>query len=249
MRSPMCASRASGPGSRRLYTRLGPLGLVAVTALAGCGTATSTHSSSPSRAIPAGFPKPPKISAKLKAEEAAIHAQVTAALHAPSPPNLKPGIPGFIPKATLKTNRVLTATAQRPALSIQGDGIMLDLAQGRSLVTVQGPYIPSKVAGSNATQTIARFQIVITRARGSVPMLPGDFAIVDSLGDVHYPVVSVPGGGAVPRAVTAGRRLTLDIRTVLPVGAGAVLYNPTGARAFKHKSRALASWDFNVETD
>jgi hypothetical protein len=105
------------------------------------------------------------------------------------------------------------------------------------------------VAGTGAEQTEARFQVVIDRARGSVPLLPGDFAIIDAIGAVHYPVISVLGGGAVPKTMPPGRRLTLVMRTVLPVGAGAVLYNPSGARAFEHKSRALASWDFNVETD
>jgi hypothetical protein len=249
IRSQVCASRAPGPGSRRLYTGFVPLALVAATAIAACGTATSTHSSASSRATQAGFPKPPKISAKLKAEEAALHAQVIASIHAPPPPNIKPGIPSFIPKSTLRTNRILIATPQRPALSIQGDGIMLDLTRGRSLVTVRGPYIPSKVAGSNAPQTPASFQVVIKGTRGLVPLLPGNFSIIDAIGAVHFPVVSVVGGGEVPKAVPAGRRLTLEMRTVLPVGAGAVQYNPTGVRAFEHKSRALAAWDFNVETD
>ena len=249
IRSQRATSRASGPGSRRVYARFLPVAVVAAAVLTACGTASSTRGGGSSPATPGGIAKPPAISAKLKAQEEAIHKQVLAALHAAPPANVKPGIPSFIPRATLKTNRILIATPRRPALSIDGDGVVLDLTQGRSLVTVNGPYIPSKVAGSNDPETPATFRVAISGARGSVPLLPGDFAIVDSIGSVHYPVVTVVGGGAVPKAVTAGRRLTLEMRTVLPVGAGAMLYNTTGANAFKHKSRALAAWDFNVETD
>jgi hypothetical protein len=184
IRSHAFASRASRPGSRRLCVGVGSglaktLLVVGAAALGGCGTATSTQSSSPSRPAARGVPKPPPISAKLKAQEAAIHAQVLAALHAPAPPNLKPGIPSFIPRSSLKVNRILTAAPGHPALSIGGDSIWLDLHNGRSLATVQGPYLPPGVSGTAVPQTSTTIRVTFARARGSVPLASADFSIID----------------------------------------------------------------------
>jgi hypothetical protein len=180
----------------------------------------------------------------LKAQEAAIHAQVLAALHAPAPPNLKPGIPSFIPKSSLKVNRILTAAPGHPALSIGGDSIWLDLPSGRSLATVQGPYLPPGVSGTAVPQTSTTIRVTFARARGSVPLASADFSIIDELGVLHFPAISVLGGGTLPTAVPAGRT-----RTVLPVGNGTVQYSPAGLRGLKLRSRPLAAWDFSVETD
>jgi hypothetical protein len=230
----------------RLALVRGP-GVAAVAALlSACGAASAQHGATASRSGSAA-PRPPRISAALKAQEQAIHRQVLAALHAPAPANLAPGIPAVLRRASHRVNRIVTATPQHPQLAIEGNGVWLSLAHGRSLATAYGPYIPRSIQGTAARQTPATLLFTLTRTRGAVTLAPHDFAIRDELGDVIVPRIEVIGGGKLPARLASGHSMSLRMSAVLPVGNGQLDYSPTGNPA--GKLRPLAAWDFDIETD
>jgi hypothetical protein len=211
-------------------------------ALAGCGAATSATMSTRN-----DFPKPVKVSASVRAQEQALHTQVIAALHAPAPKGLTPGIPSFIPRDTVAVNRIVTATQSHPQLAIAGDSVVLDLPTGNTLATMNGPLYNNKYVGTNDPTVPARFLLVFTRTHGTIPLAPDDFTILDQLGNNIVPQIRVQGGGALPKQLNSGQRLTLIMSTIISAGDGSIVYNPTGIAKAGH--RPLAGWDFIVEDD
>ena len=216
--------------------------LLAGLALAGCGTSTSATTSTGNH-----LPKPAKASAAVRAREQAIHAQVLAALHAPVQKGVRPGIPSFIPRDTIAVNRIATATGSDPRLAIAGDSVVLDLASGHALATMNGPLYNNKYVGTNDPTVPAQFVLTFTNAHGTIPLAPDDFTILDQLGNNIVPKIRVQGGGALPKQLDPGRRLTLVMSTILAAGDGSIVYNPTGIVKSGHKP--LVGWDFIVEDD
>lgn len=95
--------------------------------------------------------------------------------------------------------------------------------------TGQPPSISERVG----TQPCGRF---------IVPIAASMFTITDELGTVHHPKITVLRGGRVPARAPAGTPITLVMRATLPIGNGRVIYRPAGPHA-------VASWDFDSETD
>lgn len=233
-------SRRREPSLRaRLAAVLLPFALVA----AGCGTSTSNTATTTRRPVP----KPAGVSAAVRAQEQAIHAQVLAALHGPAPKRLKPGIPSFIPRSSTAVNRIVTATPSHPQLAIQGDSVLLDLPSGHGLATMNGPLYNNKYVGTNDPTVPAAFVLTFTRTHGTLPLAPDDFTILDELGNKIVPKIRVQGGGPLPKQLDAGQRLTLIMTTIISTGDGAIVYNPTGIPKPGH--RPLVGWDFVVEDD
>ncbi len=227
------ASRALGPGLRRLVTVA-----LAAALFAGCG------SSDPAASSRSAAPKPPRISAKLRAQEEAIHQQVLASL---DQGNGATGRYGSIPanlrsKQSVPVNQVLHASASHPAIAIQGNGVLLHLLHGTALATAVGPDIPARIQGSADLHTTATWDVTFADVNGIVPISPSLFTITDEQGALLWPKLSVPGGGPLPKTVPSGRPFTLMLKTVVSVGDGKLRYAPTGASW-------LAEWDFDVETD
>jgi hypothetical protein len=187
------------------------------------------------------------VSASVRAQERAIHLQVMNGLHAAVPKNVKPGIPGFIPRDTTAVNRIVTATPGHPQLAIAGDSVVLKLASGRALATLNGPLYNNKYVGSNDPTVPAQFVLSFTNVRGALPLAPSDFTILDQLGNNIVPSIRVQGGGALPKQLEPGRRLTLIMSTIIAAGDGSIVYNPTGIAKAGHKP--LVGWDFIVEDD
>ncbi|HYB26755.1 MAG TPA: hypothetical protein VEF89_09095 [Solirubrobacteraceae bacterium] len=216
--------------------------LVAGLALTGCATSASAPTSTQTAA-----PKPAKVSAAVRAQELAIHAQVMASLHAPAPKDLKPGIPSFIPRGTIAVNRIVTATPSHPQLAIQGDSVVLDLTSGDTLATMNGPLYNNKYVGTNDPTIPAQFLLTFTQTHGTIPLAPDDFTILDQLGNNIVPQIRVKGGGPLPTRLDSGQRLTLIMSTIISAGDGSIVYNPTGITQAGHKP--LVGWDFIVEDD
>ncbi len=235
------ASRAFEPGSRRfrrLRWRLVPA--VLVTGLVtGCGTAKPA-----SKRVQAPGPPTPKVSSRLRAQEAAIHREVLASLHHHSQAGVRYGtIPGYLRnKQTPPANQVLSATVAHPAVAIQGNSVVLHLVHGSALATVVGPDVPDRIQGSADVHTPAAWDLTFAQVHGSVPISPSLFTITDEQGMVLLPHVTVVGGGRLPKIVPAGRPFTLRLTTVVSVGDGKLRYAPDGGAW-------LAEWDFDVETD
>ena len=176
------------------------------------------------------------------AELRKLHAQVLSALHAADRRRGHyGGRPTFLPGSRVRVGRTVSADPAHPALAIEGAAVRLRLPAGRSLAVAVGPYIPETVAGTAARQTAARFTITFADVSGALPVAPRLFTIVDELGQIIHPRVTVAGrpAGSVSRLTRPGR---VTLTTVLPVGNGTLRYTPGG-------HHYLAAWDFDVETD
>jgi hypothetical protein len=186
----------------------------------------------------------PKVSSRVRAQEAAIHRQVLASLHDDSNKNARyGGIPAYLRnKQAVPANQVLTATAAHPAIAIQGNSVALRLAHGSALATAVGPDIPDRIQGSADLHTPATWVITFSHVRGKVPISPSLFTITDEQGMLLPPHVSVAAGGPLPKLVPAGHLFTLRLTATVSVGDGKLRYVPG-------HGPWLAEWDFNVETD
>ena len=113
------------------------------------------------------------------------------------------GIPSWLPKATVRVNRVVTATAAHPELAIEGDTVAVHLPRGRVIMTAVGPAVPEE----------GRFPIPETT--------PCRFAVT---------LAAVRGGGPAPVRVAAGHPVSLTLSAVLPTGNGQLRWTPLGGR-------------------
>jgi hypothetical protein len=216
----------------------------AAAVLAGCGSsATPPQSATASATTPQAAPVP-KISHRLKAEEEALHHQVSSALHHESDAHARYGtVPADLRhRQAPPGNQVLSATAARPADAIQGVGVRLHLAHGSALATAVGPEVPTRIQGTSDLHTPAVWDLTFADVHGTIPIAVRLFSITDEQGQLLTPHVSVLGGAALPHTVPAGGTFTLRLSTRVSVGDGKLRYAPTGGRW-------LSEWDFNVETD
>jgi len=150
--------------------------------------------------------------------------------------------PSWLPKANVPVGRVVTATAAHPWLAIEGDSVRVVVPGGSALVTTVGPSVPEEGSFPVPATSPCTFTVTFARVAGSIPLVPRAFSITDEQGHVHRPLVTVLGGGAPPRRLVSGRRVTLSVSGVLPTGNGALDWAPTGGRP-------TVSWDFDVEID
>jgi hypothetical protein len=152
------------------------------------------------------------------------------------------GLPSWLPNSSVAVGRVVTATAAHPWLAIEGDSVVVKLATGTSLVTAVGPAVANQGQFPVPSTTPCSFTITLHTSAGMVPIAAPAFTITDQYGQLHQPVVSLPGGGPLPAVARPGRTITLTLSTVLPTGSGTLRWAPTG-------HRAIVAWDFNVEVD
>ena len=108
-------------------------------------------------------------------------------------------------------------------------------------MTAVGPAVPEEGVFPVPATSICTFTVTFARNAGSVPLSAAAFTITDEQGDLHHPVVTLPGGAPLPARAAPGRPVTLAVSAVLPTGNGALHWAPAG--------RPLVSWDFDVEID
>jgi len=152
------------------------------------------------------------------------------------------GLPSWLPKPKVHINRVLTATAAHPALSIQGDGVEVDLPHGRVLATAVGPEVPEEGRFPVPASTPCTFIVTFASASGTVPLDPAAFTLLDDQGHTHHPRMTAMDGGPPPTMVVPGRTVSVKLRDVLPTGDGGLSWAPVGGRT-------LVGWDYTVEID
>jgi hypothetical protein len=213
-------------------------------ALAGCGSSAATSRGATASATTTQTAPIPKVSKRVKAQEQAVHREVSRALHHHSDAHRRYGsVPKDIRRRQAPpANQVLSATAARPAYAIQGVSVRLHLAHGSALATVVGPDVPTRIQGTAEVHTPAVWDLTFADVHGTVPVAARLFSITDEQGQLLSPHVSVWGGGSLPPTVPAGRPFTLRLSTRVSVGDGKLRYAPTGGRW-------LSEWDFDVETD
>lgn len=153
------------------------------------------------------------------------------------------GYPTFLPKNTLNyhSDTVLTGTAQRPALTNQGDGVQVKTSRWSALVTVSGPQVPGEGLPYQASATTCTWVVTMSGATGPVPISAGDFTSIDVDSHVYRPAL-VPGQPKPPAVLRPGQQVSFELRAVEAVGEGLMRWAPDGRDI-------VAKWDFVVEND
>ena len=136
---------------------------------------------------------------------------------------------------------MLTGTAQRPALTNQGDGVQVKTSRWSALVTVRGPQVPGEGLPYRASATTCTWVVTISGATGPVPISAGDFTSIDVGNHVYRPAL-VPGQPKPPAVLRPGQRVSFELRAVEAVGEGLMRWAPDGRDI-------VAKWDFVVEND
>jgi hypothetical protein len=152
------------------------------------------------------------------------------------------GIPSWLPKATVRVSRVVTATPTHPQLAIEGDTVAVHLPGGRAMVTAVGPQVPEEGAVPVPATSPCRFAVTLAAVHGSVPIDSHAFSFLSEHGQLHRARVTLRGGGRPPSHVSAGHPVTVSLSAVLPTGNGQLRWAPLGGRP-------VAAWDFDVEID
>jgi hypothetical protein len=151
--------------------------------------------------------------------------------------------PSFLPAGTLHqgTDRALTGTAQRPALTSQGDVIKVRTAGWSVLITVTGPQVPGEGLPFQASADTCTWVVTMSGATGTVPVKAADFSAIDDQNNVYQPNF-VAGQPKPPAVLKPGQKLTFELRAVEATGEGLMRWAPDG-------THIVAKWDFVVEND
>jgi len=132
------------------------------------------------------------------------------------------GLPSWLPKPKVKVDRVLQGSPGRPAISIQGEPVLITTAAGHVLARSVGPEVPEEGRFPVPAVTPTTFLVTFASASAPIPLARQQFAMVDERGALHRPHVTAMGGGPIPARVPAGRPLTLELHAILPTGSGAL---------------------------
>ena len=161
--------------------------------------------------------------------------------HHQAPLGFRP-LPSFLPTSQPPVDQIVTASASRPQLAVQGVAVQVDLPHGQVQALVSGPQVPPFVAPPPPAVT-AVFTVSLRAASGTVPIRLSDFTITDQLGRTFRPTL-VTGEPAPPADAPTGSPapLTFRLTAVMPTGEGRLHWSPTGGAP-------LVSWDFIVEND
>lgn len=150
-------------------------------------------------------------------------------------------LPSWLAGATGQSDAVLTGTADRPALTAEGDAVRARFGSASVLVRVAGPVVPGEGLPHQGPTTTCTWTVTLTDAVGLVPIEVADFTARDHLAAMYKPTL-VAGQPAPPAVLAPGRSVTFELRTVMRTGEGLMRWAPGG-------KQLVASWDFEVETD
>lgn len=151
--------------------------------------------------------------------------------------------PSYLPKGTLdpRMDRVLTGTAARPALTVEGLPVQVKTGRFSVLVDVAGPIVPGEGLPYQPDSTTCTWTVTIKNATGDVPLRIADFHAVDHLGTVLQPKLA-PGQSSLPSLIHPGQVVRFRIRAYELVGEGDMQWAPD-------HEHVVANWDYEVEND
>lgn len=149
--------------------------------------------------------------------------------------------PSFLPTSEITADSVLTGTPERPALTSNGDGVLVKTASGSVLISVAGPQVPGEGLPVEKESTTCTWTVTMSAAHGRVPVSVADFTTLDQRGAISHPRVA-PGSRRPPATLQPGSTLRFQLRTVMRTGEGLIRWAPDS-------THIVASWDFTVETD
>lgn len=152
------------------------------------------------------------------------------------------GIPKWLPKTEKTEERIVTATAAKPALAIQGNTVAVITPQGRVLATAVGPEVPEEGEFPVPATSPASFVVTFAKARQTLPLDPRDLTVTDEDGHQHHPQVTGLDGGPPPTVIPAGKTVSVRVQGVFPTGDGTLNWAP-GSR------QTVVAWDFDIEID
>jgi hypothetical protein len=171
---------------------------------------------------------------------------VNALTSSPSPSagsNTYGGLPSWLPKSTVPVGRTLQASPSHPVLGIEGDTVHVRISTGGADIVAVGPQVPESGGFPVPTTSPVSFSVTIDQVRGTIPISPSDFVILDELGHLHHPSVTMANGAVLPHTLAGGHRFDLVINDdAIPTGSGDLQWKPIAGRP-------LVSWDFDVEID
>jgi hypothetical protein len=150
------------------------------------------------------------------------------------------GMPSYLPPSSLRSDSELVGTSQKPAITSQGDAVLVSTDNGSVRVTVSGPEVPGDGLPYQTPSTTCTWTVVLSGATTPTPIDVAEFTTIDHLGAVYHPTL-VAGAPVPPAALEPGQSVTFEIRAIMRVGEGLMRWAP-GAQV-------VASWDFEVEND
>ena len=150
-------------------------------------------------------------------------------------------LPTFLGSGTAQVDSVLTGTTARPALSVQGEAVQVQLGSAAVLVNVTGPDVPGEGMPKVQETTTCTWTVTLSGATAPIDLSVADFSSRDHLGADYRPTL-VPGRPVPPRQVLPGHDVSFSLRAVMRTGEGLMIWTPAGARP-------VAAWDFVVEND
>jgi hypothetical protein len=150
-------------------------------------------------------------------------------------------LPSYLPHSTLHPDSTLVGSANRPALTSEGDSVRVRLPGGSVLASVAGPVVPGEGLPYQVTATTATWTVTLRDATRPIPVSRSAFSTIDSLGKV-YRLSFVPGQPRPPTVLRRGRSARFELRAVMAVGEGMLRWAP------RHRD-LVATWDFVVEND
>lgn len=151
------------------------------------------------------------------------------------------GMPSYLPHSSLRSDSELVGTAQKPAITNQGDTVIASTADGSVRVTVSGPEVPGEGLPYQSPSTTCTWIVSLSGATAPIPIDVAEFTSTDHLGTVYHPAL-VAGAPAPPATLQPGQTATFELRAIMQVGEGLMRWAPGG-------TRVVASWDFEVEND
>jgi hypothetical protein len=157
--------------------------------------------------------------------------------------NFSPTFPSFLPAKTLNANddRVLTGTATKPALTVEGEGVEVKTPAWSVLIVVSGPVVPGEGLPYQPADTTCTWTITMSDATAPVPVSLADFNSVDHLGHIYH-LTFVQGQLVPPSTLTPGRKVSFEVRSYEAVGEGLMRWAPID-------QKIVAMWDYEVEND
>jgi hypothetical protein len=150
-------------------------------------------------------------------------------------------LPTFLPSTSFQPDSQLVGTVAKPALTTEGDSVLVKLTDASVLARVSGPEVPGEGLPYQTAATTCTWTVTLSGATAPVPIKAADFTTLDHLGTV-YQVSLVPGQPKPPAVLRPGQTTTFELRAGMRVGEGLMRWAP-GA------PKIVASWDFEVEND
>jgi hypothetical protein len=150
-------------------------------------------------------------------------------------------LPTFLPSTSLQPDSVLTGSVTKPALTSEGDAVVVHSGTGSVVVTVSGPDVPGEGLPYQSPATTCTFHVTFASATTATPISIAAFNAIDHLGEV-YQMTTVPAQPPIPASVAPGQSVTFELRAVMPTGEGLMRWAPDA-------QQIVASWDFVVEND